>query len=56
MSETSEKRQHLTQVRHFINAHKILTPFVVVAIVIDPARNPNKERVAVFALRMQLDF
>jgi len=34
MHEKSEPAQHRTQVRHFINAHKILTPFVVVAMMV----------------------
>jgi hypothetical protein len=31
MSEKAERKEYSTQVRHFINAHRILTPVVVVA-------------------------
>lgn len=34
MSDANEPRKHTTRVRHFINAHKILTPFVVIGMMI----------------------
>ena len=34
MSDAAESTSHPTRVRHFINAHKILTPLVVVALMV----------------------
>lgn len=34
MSESPENPSHATQVRHFINAHKILTPFFVLGLML----------------------
>jgi steroid 5-alpha reductase family enzyme len=34
MTENNVERKYITQVRHFINAHKILTPFVVIGLMI----------------------